>query len=485
VNTSLQSGVIDQSLKRATITPLLKKTSLDPDTLKNYRPISNLQFVSKILEKVALFELNNHLRRNNLMEVNQSAYRKNHSTETALLCVTDRLLTNGDKKLVSFLGLLDLSAAFDTLDHKILLRRLQVTFGITGSALRWFSSYLASRSQFVTVSGISSQEFPLLCGVPQGSVLGPVLFSLYTKPLSDVIENHDLDFHKYADDTEIDGSSSVDDYPALCDASVKCIDDVKDWMSRNRLKLNEDKTEIMSVGMPHTLKQIERDSIDIGQNVIQFKDSVKYLGVHLDQTLSMDKQVSALCRSAYFHLRKIRSVKSYLSEDTTKQLVISHVLSRLDYCNSVLAGLPSSTLRRLQVAQNNAARLILRKKMRDNASPLLRQLHWLPVEDRIKYKIAVLAYHQSKDSLPAYLSALINEYKPKTTVVLRSAGQKKLDRGGITKKTAGDRSFRQKIPEVWNSLPVSLRLAPSVASFKTGLKTHLFRSSAYLQSNDD
>ena len=221
------------------MTPLLKKTGLDQNDLKNFRPVSNLPFISKILEKVVLRQLQKHLNENNLLEQHQSAYRKNHSTETAVLSVLDGLLTKADEKLVSLVTLLDLSAAFDTLDHSVLLHRLESTFGIHGTALSWFRSYLTERFQSVTVDDKVSSPSLLVCGVPQGSVLGPVLFTLYSQPLSDVISSHGFAFHKYADDTELSKSCSPDNVSHTLSEVQNCVDGVLNWMNCNKLKLTQ------------------------------------------------------------------------------------------------------------------------------------------------------------------------------------------------------------------------------------------------------
>ncbi|WP_419612617.1 RNA-directed DNA polymerase, partial [Thiolapillus sp.] len=188
------------------VIPLLKKnnqTGLDANSLNNYRPVSNLPFLSKVLEKVVLHQLRGHLLANNLSETFQSAYRAHHSTETALLDVTNCLLGSADEGRVSILTLLDLSAAFDTLDHSILLTRLHDMFGISGKAFEWFSSYLSDRFQSVSVNGRVSSQKKLHYGVPQGSVLGPILFTLYTQPLSDIISQRKCNHHKFADDTQL------------------------------------------------------------------------------------------------------------------------------------------------------------------------------------------------------------------------------------------------------------------------------------------
>ena len=201
VNRSLQCGYVPTCYKKALIRPLLKKPTLDSNDLKNYRPVSNLPFLSKILEKVVLHQLKNHLFQNNLTDPHQSAYRENHSTETALLKIINDAAVNADNNEITILCLLDLSAAFDTIDHTILLKRLKQDFGINGVVLEWFSSYLSDRTQCVVVDGVRSGDKILKYGVPQGSVLGPVLFTMYMRPLSNIISRFYLLYHFYADDS--------------------------------------------------------------------------------------------------------------------------------------------------------------------------------------------------------------------------------------------------------------------------------------------
>ena len=473
INVSLTSGAVPKHLKQAVVTPLLKKPGLDTEILKNYRPISNLPFISKLLEKVVLSQLKNHLLSNSLLDVFQSAYKKDHSTETALIHISNLLLTNTDKKNVSVLALLDLSAAFDTLDHNILLSRLQSTFGVSGSALAWFYSYLSNRVQSVFVNGSHSEPKSLKYGVPQGSVLGPVLFTLYTVPLSDVISQHGCDFHKYADDTQLEDSAPPVDFPLVLRNLELCISSVKNWMLSNKLCLNDSKTEALCVGSRHTLSQISDSSLSVGGSPVPFQSRVRDLGVLVDSTLSFHDHISQVCKCCYFELRKIASIRSFLTEKATTQLVTSLILSRLDYCNSLLAGLPSCELSRLQRIQNNAARLIFRKSKRESTSPLLVKLHWLPVSCRVEYKIAVLAFRCFDNSLPPYLSSLLTVYQPSRS--LRSSSEKLLKVPKVSLKSFGQRSFQYQAPVIWNGLPSSLRNSPSLPSFKTSLKTFLFQ----------
>ena len=299
-----------------------------------------------------------------------------------------------------------------------------------------------------------------------------MLFTLYTQPLSDTIQKHQFDYHKYADDTELQKAAPPSDFSQLTSETGTCIADVKIWMNENKLKLNDDKTELLAVGDRNTLSQTKKDPLVLQSGSIPFQSSAKYLGVHLDENLSMTKQISSVCRSSYLHLRKISSIGQYLSRETTAQLVLSLVLSRLDYCNSTLSGLPSYALQRIQKVQNNAARLVFRKRKSVHVTPLLKQLHWLPVDARIQYKLATLAFKFFENSLPHYLSELLHAYQPSRT--LRSSNEKLLKIPKTNLKSAGNRSFSFQSPQIWNSLPASLRDSPSLPSFKKNLKTYLF-----------
>ena len=222
-----------------------------------------------------------------------------------------------------------------------------------------------------------SASSPLVYRVPQDSVLGSVLFKLYSQPLSDVISAHGCDFRKYADDTELSQSAPPDEFSSVQTGNQTCIDDVLSWTNSNNLMLNTDKTEVMAVDTSSRLSRVGRDSANIEGSNVPFKTSVKYLGVKIDQTLSMQDQMSSVCRSFFLKLRRLASIKPYLSERTGARLVAASITSRLDYRNSVLAGLPAEQICRLQRVQNSAARLVLKKQNRDHITPLLNELHRL------------------------------------------------------------------------------------------------------------
>jgi len=476
VNQSMSTGIFPAAFKHALVRPLLKKASLDPEIFKNYRPVSNLAFVSKIIEKVVAARLQEHLMDNDLNEVFQSAYKKGHSTETALLRVHNDIIRAIDSGHGIFLILIDLSAAFDTIAHETLLALLSELIGIDGTAHDWFQSYLSGRTQSVLIDGIVSTLLFLLFGVPQGSVLGPLLFCIYILLLGKIIRKHHLNFHIYADDTQIYCSfdaKSMLTATALLEKIAACVSEIRSWMAYFKLKMNDDKTEFVIMCSPHYLNTFKELTIKIGDTTINAAKKARNLGVIFDAHLDMKKHVTSVCQSAFFQLRKIGSIRKYLTDASVAQLIHAFVTSRLDYCNSLLAGVPAATLKKLQKVQNAAARIISKTRKFDHITPILLKLHWLPLPLRVEFKILLLTYRALHDLAPEYLKGLIIPYTPARS--LRSSSCNLLTPIKTKLSTYGDRAFSAVAPRLWNDLPVYIKSAESLASFKSHLKTHLFK----------
>ena len=358
---------------------------------------------------------------------------------------------------MSILSLLDLSAAFDTIDHHILIRRLHTTCGCSGTVLEWFISYLSFRTQSVLV-GHASAPSALKCGVPQGSVLGPLLFTLYTRSLSTVFCQSGYSYHFFADDSQLHSSSTPSDFPVVVHSLKDCIEDVAEWMCDSMLKMNHGKTELIAIGTKPKISQVTLSltPVSISSHNIPFSQSVRNPGVFIDETLSMDVHIKHLCCILFCHLRRLGKIRPFLSTDAANKLAVSFVLTRLDYCNSLLAGLPDNKLNTLQRIQNHAARIVLHKLRHVSATSLLRTLHWLPVKARVQYKIACLCFQcLSHNTMPHNLSDLLHPYQPPR--MLRSLDTSLLSVPRFCLETFGRRSFSVFGPTVWNSLPLSLR----------------------------
>ena len=338
----------------------------------------------------------------------------------------------------------------------------------------FFRSYLEGRFQQVKIGGQCSSKQRLEYGVPQGSVLGPQLFNVYTAPLGRIIRAHGFECHFYADDTQI--YISVKPVQADMDTAVsdlqKCIDDIRVWMRENFLKLNDDKTEVLVFGSRQQLAKVTIPGVRIGDSLISSVSSVRNLGGMFDTEMSMRTQVNTLCNAARFHIRSIGKIRRYLDKESCEKVVHAFVTSRLDMNNSLLAGLPSTVLVKLQRCQNIAARVITRTRATDHITPVLMDLHWLPVTQRIKYKLLLYVYRALNGMAPAYLAELIRPYVAGRR--LRSSDTYLLC-VPHTRHSWGDRAFSKAAPVLWNSLPIRIKSAPSLTLFKSSLKTFLYQ----------
>ena len=484
INTSLKLGTFPTELKKTLLWPLLKKATLDSMNKNNFRQISNLAFSGKLMEHIAADQIISHLNQHSLMEEKQSAYRKFHSTETAFLKVRTDIIKAMDNHEITCLILLNLSAAFDTVDHTILLDRLEKTFGIKGTALKWITSFLTGRTQQVAIGdlgtdlGVTSDPVTMTCGVPQDSVLGPILFTLYTVPLGRICSKHHISYHLYADDAQLyltfkpnrNGSKEA------CIHGLKnCINKIRKWMCMNLLKLNDGKTEFIILGTQQQIQKIGHTSIQIGEDLVTPVDMVQNLGFFMDKYLKNKDHINRITSGTYNILRKIHQSRSLLDKHTTKIIVQALVLSKLDYCNSLLLGSPQYQIDKLQCIQNMACRVICQLRKLDHITQYLKLLHWLKIRERIAYKIALLIHKCKNNQAPVYLQEL-----------LPSKQHERLLQFSMTEYLISDfcknthtlrSSFSVAGPRIWNLLPLDTKLEKCTDTFKKKLKTHLFKIS--------
>ena len=477
INKSFAEGVFPISLKNAMVRPLLKKDNLDKELMKNYRPVSNLSFLSKVLESVMLSQLWLHLDSCNAISKFQSAYQKHHSTETALCRIYSDLVQNVCDGYSSVMVMLDLSAAFDTIDHDILLDDLRKS-GVSGAAISLLRSYLNGRSQSVIIGESQSESFNLLHGVPQGSVLGPILFIVYTASLSKLIDAHNIGYHMYSDDTQLYlRLTNVE--RSKCDLS-SLLSDIKLWMTQRKLMLNEAKTDLIIIkGNNRPVIDQHFGFLTFGGSQIYPCDKVKNVGMMFDSKLSFEAHINNVVKKCNYHIRNLYTLKSYLDNDTLLTLVHSLITSNIDYCNVLFYGISKKYVGKLQRIMNRAVRLIFGLPRRCSITPYLIRLHWLPIKARIEYKVCLLTFKVLKYQEPMYLFELLSPYATEANAVLRSQD----DNLRLTEPIAThgrnfvDRSFAFSAPRLYNALPYDIRNESTVESFKKKLKTHMFELS--------
>ena len=405
INTSIEECAFPKPLKNAIITPILKSASADVNNYKNYRPVSSLPFLSKIIEKAIYDQINDYVESNELHPTFQSAYRNRFSCETALSRIYNDIHNVLYEGKSCVLVLLDSSAAFDTVDHNLLLKKLECDFNIKDNALKFIESYLADRSFTTLVNTTESSKKRLLYGVPQGSLLGPLLYIMYTKGLEELILSYGLRLHMYADDIQIYFSCSTDKLNNVEHVLQTCLAGIQTWMDDNFLKLNSDKTQIKV--FPAKLSD-PRISTLLN---LECNDSVKVLGVAMSG-LKLHTFISNKVRVCQYHLRNFNNIKHSLDTVNRTLLVTNIILSTLDYCNILLLGATDKDLKPLCLTLNRAVRFILNVKFRDHITPYYKRLHFLPIEQRIKFKACLFGYKIFYRIMPSYILENFSRFTP-------------------------------------------------------------------------
>ena len=329
----------------------------------------------KVIEKLVVKRLEEHMSEYSMYDPMQSAYKLVHSTETALVKINYDILSTLMSESVLFLYPFTFPQPSILLITNVLLNGLQYMYGITGTAFKWFQSYIEQRNNQVCVGDSLSQIRPVTSGVPQGSVLGARLFTMYTYPLTLIFNKHKVEYHSYADDTQVylHCDNNVASLRHAVHQLENCIFDICDWMRCTALKLNEDKTEFVIFSTKNNLR--DNQCLVVGKDQIEASEHIKILRVTFDNRMTLLKHITNICRSVNIHIKKINSIRRYLSNTAVRTLIQSIVITHLDNCNNICIGLPINRLQRLQLIQNSAAHVISQTKQYTSITPILNELH--------------------------------------------------------------------------------------------------------------
>ena len=456
-NMSIHLCKIPKEFKTARIMPIHKgKSKTD---LNNYRPISILPIISKILEKLVHKQLYSYLTEHDLIQSGQSGYRKYHSTTTCLCDISEYLLQNQSEGFISGGVFLDLRKAFDLIPHSLIIQKLKY-YGILSKELSWFNEYLRNRSHFVSINGANSNLLTVKSGVPQGSTLGPLIFCLYINDLCNVKVSDDFKISLYADDTAVFcKSETINQLEIMLQNQCNLI---SNWISLNRLRLNEDKTKVMLFGPK---KKVERHELNIyfSGKKIEFVKHFKYLGVILDINLNWSMHVKSLVNKVTRAIGSIHRVRQYISHKNMINLYHSLILPHIDYC-CITWGLRSKlVIDRLQKFQNRFIRMLFHLSYTTSAKPYIIRLEWQTIEERIKYQFCLMVFKILNRQAPNYLNRILSIRS--VSYATRHATSTRLIVPQVRLEYR-KRSFFYQGPFLFNKLPFYIQSANSLYLFK-------------------
>jgi hypothetical protein len=451
INSALTFGM-PPLFKHSVIRPLLKKPSLDSSQLSNYRPISSLHYLSKVIERAVSNQLTAHLNNISGFDIHQSAYRAHHSCETALTYLLNSVFLACDSRKVTVLVMLDLTAAFDTVDHSILCHKL-ASLGVSGDALAWISSYLSQRSQSVQIRSSLSSPKPVVCGVPQGSVLGPLLFVIYMYGISRIFAKYSISYVLYADDIQLWKSCCVSELPATIAVIEQCISDIHGWLSAHKLCLNLGKSEVILLGSRPLVKKCHPPAIRIGNITINSKSTVRDLGVILDENLTFEQHISHVSSASFLHLKVISKVRKSLPMSQCMSLIHSLVISRILYCGSIYYKITAQQLLRLQRILNAAIRVGSGRLKTAHIGDLVLKYNWLPIEGLIFLRMSLFIFSVIRSGQPRYLSSEVHFC---ASLGLRSTSDQSL-KVRRSSSELGTRAFAVYVSTIWNTIPADIR----------------------------
>ena len=464
-NLSLSTGVVPSQLKIAKVVPIYKAG--DSHHFNNYRPISILPSISKVLERIIYNRIFDFISKHNILCSNQYGFRPNRTTHMALNDFYTKVTEDLDNKLHSIGIFLDLSKAFDTLNHSILINKLSL-YGIRGVANQWISNYLSNRKQFVVFNGKSSPPSNITCGVPQGSILGPLLFLLYINdlPLCSDFPHYVL----FADDTNI--LFSHKDPVLLENILNKELDLISNWFKLNKLSLNVTKTNFMVFKNKHSSRPCIEPKIKIDNTEITEVNTTKFLGVLIDNNLSWHSHTTHVSKIVSKYNGIIRKVRPYLPLTSLRTLYNTFILPYLNYCAIVWADKNNSHLHSLFLLQKRAIRSCTNSLWLAHTDPLFHSLNTLKLHDIYYFQLGTFMYKFHHNQLPPDL--LDPNFFKRNIQVHSHETRHALDFYiDPTKTKLAENTIKTQGALFWNSLDVSLKNSPSISSFKTNLKRRL------------
>ena len=469
INMSFELNKFPERWKKALITPIQKCDI--PLQESDFRPISLLPTFSKILEKAANVQIVAYLQKHCLLDPYQSAYKMNHSTMTALLKITDDILDAIDDSDISLLIFLDFSKAFDTVNHKILIEKLKI-LGFQQETCEWIGSYLSNRYQRVVVGDETSDWVHIENGVPQGSILGPLLFTILVSDMRWHI--WDGSYHQYADDTDLLFESSVDDINETIVKANNVLEKITNYCNDNVLNLNAGKSKFMFVGTRPGLKKLETivlNDIKIDGTKLDRVKEAKNLGVTIDEVLSWIKHINLNISKAMGAFINLSRFKRFLNTKSKTLLCESLVLSRFNYCDSVYLNIDQYLQNKIQKIQNMCLRFIFDIKRSDscNYKELRDKLGWLTMKERRELHCLTMMHKILNGNAPNYLSDMYTLQNEIHNVNTRGSSNNQVwvDKG--IKSKVHRNSFRFYAPTQYNKLPENIKNCKSVTSFKTKL----------------
>ena len=470
INQSLITGIVPDSMKTAKISPIFKKD--DPHLTDNYRPISLLPIISKVLEKVVFKQVYEYFSRNKLLYKNQYGFRKKHSTELAGLELNDIIVQNLERRKMPVSVFIDLSKAFDTIDHKILLKKLSY-YGIKGTALKWFESYLTNRKMFVQYNDCVSSYSELTTGVPQGSILGPLLFIIYMNDIASVTDK--FHFTIYADDTTlISPICTFDinlskDYKAISANINAELQLITDWMSLNKLSLNAKKTKMMIFHYPNKHMKNVQLNLFINNTKIERVKEFNFLGVMFDENLTWKSHVSKIGSKIAAVVGTIKKLKRFLPQEILKVIYNALIQPHLNF-GVLLWGTNSKRISKLQ---KWAVRAITNSNYNAHTNPIFNSLKLLKLHDIYRLSAAKFYYKYKKHELPGYFDNKFDEKFLNHNYPTRGKNDPIPD---ICKRSSSSKSMRFNLMPTVDSLPPSALVGMvnvSLQTFSKKLKQQL------------